>query len=441
MRALARRADSLRTSWQERIEALDPRPRIDSVQAVVQRLEQFRLTPLTAVQLPGLLQTGRETLGNVSGLAADVTALEEDVLNELRTLSAGTDAIPELRAQDLAYARGLLRIPTLDAPTISPALFGSTALDWLTPALYWARAAERFLPPGLDPRNRPGPSRVRAEGTTYDFREGADYPSFLLQEADLGVILAGAGAAAGSYTARVTNLSSAPALVGRPVELSLVREDAAQGPRALALGAVLDHTGDVLRDSVSLSLSGVDLPRVAIDAFGGALDLGLGESAFTLRREGDRLDARMRWISETVSWADAPGATRPTSPEIGSAAWAQDLVRRTLAGIGRVELDMGLSGSLSDPSLSVSSNLGTAVAASLRRELGQEVQAAEARIRAEVAGHIEPLVNDARARLDQATAFADERVAGLGDEVEALRARLDQRIRQLAGGGGPDGRR
>ena len=69
------------------------------------------------------------------------------------------------------------------------------------------------------------------------------------------------------------------------------------------------------------------------------------------------------------------------------------------------------------------------------------MQAAEARIRAEVAGHIEPLVNDARARLDQATAFTDERVAGLGDEVEALRARLDQRIRQLAGGGGPDGRR
>ena len=450
VRDVVTKTDSLWSSWGGEVASLDPRTRLDSLQAVLQRLEDFRLTPLNALQVPGLLRDGRAALERVTSLQSDIKALDGGVREGLSGLEFDQATVDRLRAEDLAYARTLLDIPSLDAPTISPALFGGTALVWLKPVLYWAQTAERFLPPGLDPRNRPGPSRARAAGTTFDFREGAEYPDFLLQQGDLGLVLEGEDAVAGSYTARIRGLTSSPAQLGQPMDITVGRSDGVSGPEGLSLAAVLDHTRDVPRDSVSLSMSGVGLPELRLDAFGGVLDLGQGAAAFSVLREGGRIEARMRWSSEELSWLaggpsviDSAGVEAPAveaavtppaggAPAVGSEEWARDLVRRTLAGLSSVDLDMALVGSIENPELEVSSNLGDAVAASLQREVGQEIEAAEARIRAEVDGYIQPLVTRAATQLEQVSEVAG-RVAGQVVEVAQLRALLESRVGELVG--------
>lgn len=427
------RADSMRTDWQERLEGLDPGPRIDSLESVAQRLEAFRPTPVNALQLPELLREGRSALAEVTRLQADIGALSGAVREGLDSLRIGPDVVAELRAQDLAYARSLLDIPSLEAPSISPALFGGTALVWLKPVLFWARTAERYLPPGLDPRNRPGPRRARAEGTTVEFPGRATYPKFLLERGELGMEIAGTGAAAGSYTAQLTNLTTAPSLVGRPMEISLGRTEGAQGPRGLSLAALLDHTSEAVRDSVAMGLDGIRLPRIDLGRFGGSLDLGDGQSAFSLRRTGSELDARLRWVSTDVRWSRTEGGDQGPRPEIGTTAWARDLVWRTLAGVRRVELDMGISGSLDSPSISVASNLGEAVAESLQRELGAQIAEAEARVRQEVESRIQPLVQDARGRVEALRSEVGDRVESRRAEVDDVHDRLEARLDELAG--------
>jgi uncharacterized protein (TIGR03545 family) len=435
-RDVVQRVDSLRTSWETRLETLDPRPRIDSVNAVVQRLEAFRPTRLNALQVPGLIRDGRGALERLTSLQDEVGTLHADVQAGVATLAVGQDVIADLRARDLAYARSLLNIPSLDAPSLTPAIFSGTALTWMKPVLYWAQTAERFLPPGLDPRNRPGPKRARAEGTTFDFREGASYPAFLLQQGNLGLEIAGAGAAAGLYSARLRNLTSSPALLGQPMELTIGREAGAQGPTGLTLAAVLDHTGQVVRDSVSLLMTGVELPEVDLSALGGRLALGVGQSTFSFVRQGEQMAARLSWRSSDLGWSGSPpGATTESGREaaLGSAEWARTLVWRTLTGLESVELDMAMVGTMSAPSLSIQSNVGEAVAESLRRELGRELEAAETRLREELDRHIQPVVQDARTRVESTRSQVVERVDGQRQEIEDLKARLEARIQALIG--------
>jgi uncharacterized protein (TIGR03545 family) len=429
-RAVVARVDSMRGSWEAELRALDPRPRIDSLRAVVERLEAFRPTLLNATQIPGLVQNGRSALTNVTSLQTELAGLDDTVREGVASLAIGPETIAELRAQDLAYARSLLDIPSLEAPSIAPALFGGTALTWLKPVLYWAQTAERFLPPGLDPRRRPGPDRARAEGTTVEFPGRATWPSFLLQQGELGMLIGGAGLAAGAYTATVRNVTSSPSLLGEPMELALGRTEGAQGPTGISLFALLDHTSDVLRDTAALSLSGVSLPAIPLEPLGASLDLGLGESTFRFRRVGEQIEARLDWASADLGWSRT-GGTPATPPRIGTAEWALDLVWRTLTGIERVELGMGLSGTLERPSLSVTSNLAEAVAESLRRELGAQIEEAEARLRQEVDSRIQPLVADARGRVTAVQAEVADRVAAERAEVDDVRARLEARVAEL----------
>ena len=446
-RAMVEQAETLRDGWEDRIESLDPRPRIDSLQTVVQRLEAFRLTPLNATQVPGLVRDGRSALDNLTSLQDEIAALDDDVRAGVQSLRAGVSEFEALRAADLAYARGLLNLPSLDGPDISPAIFGGTALTWMKPVLYWAQTAERFLPPGLDPRNRPGPQRARAEGTTVEFPGRATYPSFLLERGEIGLQIAGAGLAAGLYSANLRNVTSQPTLVGQPLELVIGRSEGAQGPEGLNLSAVIDHTTDILRDQVSLTLAGIGLPPIDLDEFGAQLNLGLGNAAFDFERVGDEIDARMHWSSDDVSWLRTDGAAGDRTLagtlgdasrsgfQIGSAEWAQDFLWRTVSGLNNIELTMGLSGTLQSPSLVVQSNLGSVVAESLRNELGREIEAAEARLRAEVDSRVQPLVQDARGRVEALQTQVADRVGAQRAEVEELRARLEERIDGLIPGG------
>lgn len=437
-RALIAGVDSMRTAWESRVRDLDPRPRIDSLRTVVQRVESFRLTPTTALQVPKLLREGRGALDNLTRLQTEITALDKTVRAGVDSLQTGAAGLPELRKQDLAYARGLLNIPTLEAPEISPALFGSTALLWLKPVLYWVGTAERYLPPGLDPRNRPGPERARAEGTTVEFPGRATYPRFLLEKGELGLEIGGSGAAAGRYTALLQDLTTAPALVGKPMKIQVGRAEGSQGPRGLSLAAVLDHTGKVLRDSVAVDMTGVELPSISIGALGAALDLGSGAASFEVRRVGNQLDARMHWASQHISWTRAGGGTdtvtaaQPARP--GSPEWARNLVWKTLSGIGHVQIDMRLSGNIDRPSISVSSNVGQAVAASLKSELGNQVAAAEARARQEVDRQVQPLMQQAQSRVDAVRTGIAQQVEQQRQQVDDLKARLEARLRALPGG-------
>ena len=94
---------------------------------------------------------------------------------------------------------------------------------------------------------------------------------------------------------------------------------------------------------------------------------------------------------------------------------------------------MALVGSLQNPELSVSSNLGEAVAVALRQEVGQEVRSAEARVRTDIDELIAPRVASASRGIDEAIGLAGQ-ISGRASEVAELRARIEARLAELVRG-------
>jgi uncharacterized protein (TIGR03545 family) len=434
-RALAARADAVRATWDQALVELEPQPHIDSARALVQRLEDTELRGLNVIRATRLAGEVQQTISALATLGERVESLSQTAQANLADVQDGLGALVAARQADYAYARGLLELPALDAPDLSPAIFGDAAIAWVQPVLYWMRLAEEYLPPGIDPRRYRGPDRPRRAGTTVEFPDAASDPRFLLEYGELGLELAGEGMAAGAYLARVTGLTSDPALYGKPLELVARRSDAVVGPSDVTVRALLNHVAAPVVDSLDVGLAGIDLPSLDLDALGARLVMGPGTTDLRLARTGDALSARWSWHAPRATWerlAGPEGGDRGAgAAQIGSRAWAEELLWRTVSGLRDVRIEVGLSGAVQEPALAVRSNVGQAVAGSLRRELGREVERAERQARAQV----DALVNDELARARRSVAgleaqYRDE-IDGALTALAAVRVQLEQEVERL----------
>jgi uncharacterized protein (TIGR03545 family) len=435
-RRIVASADSLRQSWEGQMKSLDPSPRIDSAKAVLERLKAADPKALGAQGMTKLLSDARGTINDVTGTLGKVKGLETTVVTGVGRVKADAVTLDDARRADYAYARGLVHLPSLDAPDISPALFGQIGIEKLKPILYWVNLAEKYLPPGLDPRTRTGPKRARASGIDVDFPREKSYPKFLLRFADIDVSLTGQGLAAGNYRAQAAGFTTEPALYGRPMQFALRRTGGQAGPNTAQVFVQLDHTKVPMRDSAVANIGGLTLPTVPVTPLGAKVALGEGAAEFSLSRVGEKLVGRWHVRTANASWVrtDSTGAPAGGKPADKAKDLAQDLVWRTVAAIKDVDIDAQISGTLQNPSLTVRSNVGDAVANSLKKAVGEEVARAEQLVRSRV----DSLVADGRRQVDEKVAVLQtqfqDRITQEREQLEQVKAELEAKVKEKASG-------
>src|SRR3990172_436371 len=147
-RSIAHHGDSLRHTSRTELGGLDPQPQIDSARALIARLRQADVRTLGVAGTRDLVNSSRGSATRLGQATDRVKAFETRVRSGVGSLRSQVDGLAQARQADYAYARGLVNLPSLDAPDLSPALFGEMAVERLKPMLYWLNLAEPYLPPG-----------------------------------------------------------------------------------------------------------------------------------------------------------------------------------------------------------------------------------------------------------------------------------------------------
>jgi hypothetical protein len=184
-------------------------------------------------------------------------------------------------------------------------------------------------------------------------------------------------------------------------------------------------------------LVGVRLPAADLGVVGARIDLTRGITDLALSRTGEQLRGHWSIGTDSAVWSRLEGgATADTgsATRIGSQAWVNTLVWRTVSSLRHVEVDAAITGTLSSPQLDVSSNVGGEVSRSLQQALKGEVARAEAQVRARVDSLVAQQVAAARAKLaaldtDPLKSLTDDRA-----QLDAVQAQLEQRLKGLVPG-------
>jgi uncharacterized protein (TIGR03545 family) len=410
--ALGARADSSRRAWQTAFDSLRLGPTLDSANASLERLRRARATDLATIN------EARQTIDRLKRARDRVTTLDRNVKTGVSRLQSGLTGLDSARQRDYAFARSLLKLPSLDAPEIGAAVFGPGAIKPFERVLYYAQLARRYMPPGLLPRASTGPSRVRRAGEDVRFPKERALPAFLLRSAELSFLLHPTAAQPQRYAGRLTGLTSDPALYGRPTAFE------ASGPQ-LAAGALANHVRAIPVDTAGASIGGVTLPAFQVPGVPLMLDPGAATTQLGFTLNGDTIRGRFAIRSNNVRWTRDSGFTNST---IGSLIWS------AVSGISNLDVEARLSGPLHHPDLAVRSNLDQAIASRLRAVLGAQVAAAEKQVHDRVDALINDKVGPVRARVTDVQNQAQAQIAQQRTRIDELQKSLEQRLRQLLGG-------
>ena len=424
--ALATRADSVRTALEAQWRGLALRETFDSSEALVTRLAGASPRTLGIDGTRRAIADVRRVVREIDEAKQRVEALHRDARAGVATLERGVGSLDDARRADYAFARGLLKLPSLEGPEIGGALFGPVTLDRYQQVVYWAELAQKYMPPGLRPRPQQGPERLRAAGATVAFPKVRTYPDFHLQSGEIDFALAG-GAARGSYTARLADLTTTPALVGRPLRFSARRDAAGSAIGALQVSAVIDHVGGRMRDSILATGSDLTIPGFALPGLPLRVEPGTGTSRLDFVKNGDRVAARFTVRSSSVRWL-------PDSARARELNALEALVTRVVSGLNDLEVTANVTGPIRAPAIAISSNLDRAVAARVREVAGEEIARAESRVRAEVDRIVAERTAPVRARVGELRAESERRVAEARARLEEERQKLQGRLDSLTGG-------
>ena len=429
--ALAGRADSARRGLEQSIQQLDVTGTVDSARALATRLKATDPRKLGLEGTRKAIEDTRASLERLEEAKQRVETLERQVQGGAGSLTAGLLNLDEARKKDYAFARSLLQLPTFSAPEIGEAFFGKVSIDRFQQALYYTELARRYMPPGLLPKQHPGPERLRASGMNVRFPKEQDWPKFLVQLGQVDLEIGGDSPLRGAYEAVVQGLTSDPSLYGKPTIVRTSRTAEGSAIAGIDVSAFIDHVNpERVRDSASARLRGVELPTLDIPGLPFRLNPGRGAARLDFALRNDQLSGRWSLSSNQVAWAlDSAGRKLNT---------LEGLVWRVVSGLKNLSVDARVSGGLRSPKLAVSSNLDRAIARRLEAVIGEEVAKAEKMVRAKVDSVVAERVEPVRRQIVAVRSEAEARLASERKRVEDVERELQAELKRLTGGLAPD---
>jgi uncharacterized protein (TIGR03545 family) len=423
--ALGTQADSAKLLADRDYANLNLQPTLDSSAALVARLKDVNVRTLGLDGARKALADVRRTAAKVDSAKNRVDKLVTDTRRSMDSLQTLLKAIDDARRDDYASARSLLKLPSFDSEDIGAALFGGATLNRFESAVKYAELARKYAPPGLLPKETAGPKRMRMAGTTVHFVKQTAYPDFLLRKLELSVI--GNGPAGVDYAAAASDVTSDPAILGRPTLFVARRVDRGRVGDSLRVSGSLDHTRETPRDVVNAVMGGVQLPKFAMPMLPYTLDAGNGAAEMRFVLEGERLTGSWTVRSNSITW-------RPDSARARVLNTMETLVARALTGINTLEVTAEIGGTLKAPTLGVRSNLDRVVAERIRAVAGEQIAAAQARLKSQVDRIVDEKTAPVKAKVDAVRAESERKLAEAKTKLDEEKKKLEEKIKSLAAG-------
>lgn len=345
------------------------RRRVDQLKQLVQTAQANPLRNLDAI---------RRAADETHAIEQELRALRDHVRSLQQQAGADREALLAAQQRDLHRVQTALKLENLEPASLSQYLLGPENGQRLAELMSWIEWGRKYLPTDDEE-----PEADRLRGEDVEFVGIRRTPSLLVQS----LVLDGRGRLGGRmlhFKGTAAGLTNDPVGYGKPAFLRLQTTGATQ----LLVEAVLDRTGEIPHDRMTLTCPQINQPgRTLGDPRQFALDVAPGKLYMmaSVDLKGDFLSGRILVRQSDVS----------LSPTLGEKLGGQQVAARlqdALDEIDQVEVSLDLSGTLHKPQWEMHSNLGPQLASAVRgayqRELDARLAQLAQRVREQAAAEV-----------------------------------------------------
>lgn len=418
-----------KVAWEKRIQSL---PKNEDFKAYEARLKAIKLDRFQNVQ------EIQQSLSEVDSLYREINSK----INEVKTaskdfkadLNDSTNSVKSIEAairSDIADLQGKLKIPKLDTKSIGQALFGELVLKRLQSVLEYSEKIKAYMPPPKTPEEIAAEKaqeltpKERAIGKTYTFPITKGYPLFWLKRAALSSI-AKPGAAIGNLSGTLTDATSNPAQINKPMVLKFAGGFPASQISGVDGVVTIDHRTTLPKQNLKVRVGSFPLPRALLsDAkeakFGWESANGSSNLEFDLQNK-DFIFSLNSAMSNIQYIADS------------SVGRLDEILKGIVGDMPRLTVDSRLQGSLTSLEnlrFDLKSNVGEVFEASFRKQLDIQIEKAKLEAKA----YVESQINSQKERLNAEISKLETQLGvplrNKEETVKALEAKLETAKNQI----------
>lgn len=369
----------------------------------------------------------QQKLKAVDDLNKQIKSVEENygltkalVDGNLKTVQANLDQLKAVKDQDMAKLLAKLDVGNYDLMAIGRSLLGPKINGWIDMGLGWMNMAKKYMPP----KKAKVPKKERFKGMTIVFPNNKTMPRVLIRN----IAISGEQVSTAdvlSYSGTIKNITSEPALLGKPLSIDIRGAYKKSPASKLIITGVLDHTQDAVSDNINILISGYDLAGAKFwdeEAIPLAITGGLGVIKGSLKINGENIAGRLSFIGTKLQF-------KPTTQvDKGS---LQGLVMQAISGAPQLTAEIGLSGTLDAPQIALATNLDQLIAERLNAAVGEKLNEVKKQLEEQYNKEVGALT----AQVNQQASDVQKRVnTQLAEQQKALDAKkqeLEQKKKEI----------
>lgn len=413
-----------KTFWDNKVSELSDTSKLKAIEAEIQSVSNQK----NVLQKAQSIKKLTDLLGEVNAQYKNIEQATKQLQTEVNLVSQYPNELEALVNADVASLKNRFSIPQLDFKDMAMHLFAGDFAGYISKARKYQALAKQYIPEKkVDEEDIVVPHK-RSEGTNYQFPRTLGYPLFWLKRAAIS-----SQGTADSYTGKVsgevTNVTTAPRQIGKPVVLDL-RGDF---PTAQIMGVKLVLTADftklVGKQSALIQVNSFPVPQklfVNDEKMKFGFNEAIGSSTFSASLEEENV--KMNWKSSL----NKPKFLVETKNKL-----AHEMLGKMLNNIPVINIDGSANGTFKNLNMHISSNLGDELAIGFKRELGQKIAEAQAKLNSMV----DEKISKPKEQLMAALSANQKNITQLGNLQELYKKNEDKiksEITKLKTGGGLD---